>query len=332
MKLKSLAALAALMTSVCAASVATATELKYASSAPSNSPWAKLIDVLVQDTDTRTGGDLKIVPFLNSQLGDEATVIQQVARGRVEMGGFSITAAAVVVPELGLLNAPFLWDSTDQAACALDEHLQTSLRPYFEKRGLVNMSWGETGYQRIFADTPVETVEDLQALKIRVSPAKGSVDAFKAIGVNGVILPLTEINSGLQTGLFDAAELNITFGVMTGAGKLAPVVTRTDHVYLPSLTVVSKRAFDKLPPEQQEVLMTASVPGPEQRRTVQSVEAALTQKLVAEGGSIVDMAPGERDRLRDEMVKSWPQLVKDIGNDAPEVWQLIQDAKAACSD
>lgn len=314
-----------------AATCANAVELKYASAAPSNSPWAKMIDALVQTAAAKSGGSLEIKTFLNSQLGDEATAIQQVARGRIDMGGFSLTATSIVVPELGLLNAPFLWDSTAQAECALDNHLASSLQPYFEERGLVNIGWGEAGYQRIFAAKPIQTAADFDALKMRVSPSKGSVGAFKAVKANGVVLPVTEINSALQTGLVDAAELNITFGIITGAGKLAPVVTKTDHVYLPSLTLVSKRSFDKLTEAEQEALSTSVVPAPKQRATVRGVEATLVKRLTDAGGVVTEMPDAERAKLRDQMVQSWPALVENSGKHAAEVWGLIQDAKAACT-
>ena len=330
-KLKGLTAVLAACATLTAPLMASAVELKYASLAPANSPWAKLIQALIDTAAAKSGGDVVIKPFLGGQLGDEVTVIQQVARGRVDMGGFSLTAAALVVPELALLSAPFLWDTDEQMVCALDQHLAADFQPYFASCGLINMGWGETGYQTIFSKEPITTVAGMDGLKIRVSPNKASVLAFKAAGSNGIVLPASDLNASLQTGLITAAEINITFGVLTGVGQQAPIVTKTNHVYLPSLTVMSTKAFEGLTKEQQDVVMTSSLPAVVQRKTVRGVEAALTQKLTAAGGKIIEMDAGERDKLKEIMSATIPALIEDIGGDAPAAWEMIQKAKAACA-
>ena len=334
MKLTNLKGLTAVMVAcatLTAPLMASAVELKYSSAAPANSPWAKMIQVLVDGTAAKTNGEVVIKTFLSNQLGDEATVIQQVARGRVDMGGFSLTAVALVVPELALLSAPFLWDNDEQMACALDQHLVADFQPYFDAHGLVNMGWGEAGYQTVFSQTAITKVSDLADLKIRVAPAKASVLAFKSVDANGIVLPSSDLNASLQTGLITAAEINITFGVLTGVGQQAPIVTKTNHIYLPSLSVMSKKTFSELTKEQQEALMSSSMPPAAQRATLRGVEGALTQKLLAAGGKVIEMDAGERDKLKEKMVATTPDLIKEIGGDAPAAWDLIQKAKAACA-
>lgn len=311
---------------------ANAAQLKYASITPPNSPWAKLISGLVGNAAKSTNGDLVVKPFLGGQLGSEPVVIQQVARGRVDMGGFSLAAVALVVPELGLLNAAYLWDDRDQAVCALDNHLIESLKPYFEKRGLINLGWGETGYEVVFSKRPLLKASDYEGLKIRVAPSKGAALAFKAFGSNGVVLPAAELNGSLQTGLVDAAEIPTTFGILTGAGQLTPVVNQTNHVYLPSLTVVSTKSFNKLSPENQAALISAPVPAAIQRKTARGVEAAMVKRLTDAGGKFLELDPAEIAILRKKSVATHAELVAQTGGDAVAVWALIQDAKTACTN
>lgn len=206
-KLKGLTAILAACATLTAPLMASAVELKYASLAPANSPWAKIIQVLIDTTAAKTNGEVVITPFLGGQLGDEVTVIQQVARGRVDMGGFSLTAATQAVPELALLSAPFLWDNDAQMACALDQHLIADFKPFFDAKGLVNMGWGETGYQTVFSQEPITTVEQLNGMKIRVSPNKASVLAFKSVGANGIILPASDVNASAICRWLDASAV-----------------------------------------------------------------------------------------------------------------------------
>lgn len=155
---------------------------------------------------------------------------------------------------------------------------------------------------------------------------------FKSFGSNGVILPATKLNGSLQTGLVDAAEIPTTFGILTGIGQLAPVVNQTNHIYLPSLTVVSIKSFNKLSPENQAALMSAPIPAAIQRKTVRGVEAAMVKRLTDAGSKFLELDPAETANLREKSVATQAELVSQTGGDAATVWALIQDAKAACSN
>ena len=83
-------------------------ELRYSSGAPpANNPWAMQIGRFAKDVEEESKGELKIQPFLSSQLGSEQDTVQQVARGRIDMGGYSAGSAALIVPEVALLLMPF---------------------------------------------------------------------------------------------------------------------------------------------------------------------------------------------------------------------------------
>src|SRR5262245_13324292 len=98
-------------------------EFRYTSGAPPKTPWEMQINRFVADLDKESNGTMKLVPFINAQLGNEQDTMQQVARGRIDSGGFSLTAAALLAPELAVLNFPFLFASSAEQDCVLDNHL-----------------------------------------------------------------------------------------------------------------------------------------------------------------------------------------------------------------
>ena len=100
-------------------------ELRYTSGAPpKGNPWAMQIERIAKDVDEESKGELKIQPFLGSQLGSEQDTVQQVARGRIDMGGFSGGSAALVLPEVALLLMPFYFRNAAEVDCVLDNHVQ----------------------------------------------------------------------------------------------------------------------------------------------------------------------------------------------------------------
>ncbi|MBL8674618.1 MAG: TRAP transporter substrate-binding protein DctP [Rhodospirillales bacterium] len=91
-----------------------AAEFRYTTGAPPNTPWVMQLDRFAKDLDEESKSAMKIVPFINAQLGNEQDTMQQVARGRIDMGGFSVAAAALLVPELSLTGLPFYFTSAKQ--------------------------------------------------------------------------------------------------------------------------------------------------------------------------------------------------------------------------
>ena len=78
------------------------------------------VERFAADVTEASKGTIKINAFLGAQLGSEQDTIQQVARGRIDMGGFSLTAGSLIVPELSILSIPFLFKDAKEQDCVLD--------------------------------------------------------------------------------------------------------------------------------------------------------------------------------------------------------------------
>ena len=123
-----------------------AVELRYSSGAPpAGNPWVMQINRLAKDVDEESRGELKIVPFFGSQLGSEQDTVQQVARGRIDMGGYSSGSAALIVPEVALLIMPFYFKNTAELDCVLDNHVAKPLADLFAKKGVQFLGFAEVG-------------------------------------------------------------------------------------------------------------------------------------------------------------------------------------------
>ena len=98
------------------------TELRYTTGAPAKTPWVTQLERFEKDVDEESGG-AQDRAFIAAQLGNEQDTVQQVARGRIDMGGFSNGAVALLVPELSLLDIPFLFKDSAEQDCVIDNHL-----------------------------------------------------------------------------------------------------------------------------------------------------------------------------------------------------------------
>jgi TRAP-type C4-dicarboxylate transport system substrate-binding protein len=315
------------------ASAQSPTELRYATSAPPKTVWAQQIEAMEKLVTANSKNTLKLSVFLNSQLGSEQDTIQQVARGRIDMGGYSITAASLLVPELALLNIPFLFESQKQQDCVLDNHVEKVATDMLAAKGVVMLNWAEVGVASIIGKKPHPNPADVKGLKSRSQPNKVAALMWTKFGANPAPLPVTEWNAAFQSGLIDLADSSPTYYFFSGLSKLAPVVTRTAHQDQAGVIIINKGVFDKLSAEHKKVLTELrKVETPAKVRSeIRGFEGEIYKKHIAAGGQVIEITDAQRAEWRKGIQDAWPQMVEAVGNDAPKVWKVIQDGIKACA-
>jgi TRAP-type C4-dicarboxylate transport system substrate-binding protein len=278
-------------------------------------------------------GTLKINAFLNSQLGSEQDTVAQVARGRIDMGGYSITAGSLIVPEISLLNIPFLFKDQKEQDCVTDNHLTKITADLFLKKGVVLVGWSEVGVADIIGKKPFVSPDELKGLRARSAPSKVAGFMWTQFGANPNPLPVTEWNSAFQTGLIDVADSAPTFYMFSGLAKLAPVVTLTQHQDQGGVVIINKEAYDKLSPEHKKLLLGTGVatPASQLRAEVRGFEGKIREMHKAAGGTIVELTPEQRAVWRKGIEAAWPKMVAAVGGEANAYWKAIQDGIRACS-
>ncbi|ANK79507.1 MAG: hypothetical protein TEF_00905 [Rhizobiales bacterium NRL2] len=324
-------ALAAAAAAILATGAAEAepTELRYATAAPEGTPWGKFLNETVADIHKATD-KLKIVPYFSSALGDEQTALRQVVRGRIDMSGQSGVATSLIAPSFALLNAPYLFDSPEQSDCMFDNHV----RPIFEEKmqasGVVTLSWVEVGHSYTSSKEKIHTLEDIQGMKIRIPPTAASQFFYEELGANGVPMGVVDMVPALKTGQVNAITTSTVYGMAIGLPKLAPftLVHRATHDI--GTVTVSKRVWDGLDDEQKNALAIVDKRVNELRKGIRGAEQFLLGKAAEAGAPVYELPAAEKARWKEAAARATSRLIEEIGGDAPEIWEKIQKAKAAC--
>lgn len=312
------------------AAAQTKIEFKFASSAPPKTPWDAQINRFGTEIEKETGGAIKMVAYGNSVLGSEQDTIVQVQSGRIESGGYSITAGALIVKELALLAAPYLWESEKQIDCVLDNFMFAEYQKLFAKKGLILSQWSEVGWVNVYGKKPITMPEDVKGYKVRMAPANSSKVFWEALGANAVPLGVPDVNPSLQTGLVDGGDYpNLTY-VATGTGKLAPYLTLTQHQHQAGVVVFNKRWYDRLPKDMRDKITKVAAPPQQLRAEVRAVQAGILKAHVAGGGKVITLTPEQLAAWRKATAPAQAELVKEIGGEAPRLWKLIQQGKGQC--
>lgn len=307
--------------------------LRYTTGAPAKTPWVMQLERFAKDVEEESKGSIKIDQFIAAQLGNEQDTAQQVARGRIDMGGFSSGAVALLVPELGLFALPFYFQSAAEQDCTLDTALVTKfVSESLAKKGIQFLGWTEVGTVDIMAKKPFTSPKDVNGIKAASAAHKVNSMMWQALGANPTFVGITEITSAFQTGLVEATATVITFYLPSGLNKVAPVATRLAVSDSPGIIMMNKRTYDAMPKDQQAALMRAVErrPANQLRQEIRGFEETLYGMHVKGGGQMVKPTAEQREEWRNSLTKEWPRMVKELGGDSQTLFSRMEAGRKSC--
>ena len=235
--------------------------VKVGTVAPDGTPWSELIKKMKRDFGkafAESDQKLKFKSYLGGRLGGEKEMVRETREGRLQMYGGSVSSLATVIPELYILESPFLLDSDEEADFVL-ERVRPEVERLLEQRGFIFYQWAENGWQGLAMKGPcLKEMGDLSGKKVRSQEAAVHLETFKALGANPVEMAVPEVLPALKQGVVDGFSNTPLFAFATSWYQGVESFTVTDHIYQPGVIVYSKKWFDGLPkPTQEKLLINA---------------------------------------------------------------------------
>ena len=308
------------------------TELRYTTGAPAKTPWVTQLERFAKDVEEESKGALKIDQFIAAQLGNEQDTAQQIARGRIDMGGFSNGAVALLTPEISLLGLPFYFKDNAEQDCTLDNHMTRPVSDALAKKGVKFLGWTEVGTADVIGKKPFVSPKDVAGLKAASASNKVSAATWTALGANPNAIGITEIASAFQSGLVEVQATVVTFYLPSGLNKVAPVLTRVELSDAPGIVMMNKAKYDGLPKDQQAALDRAIArrPADQLRKEIRGFESTLREMHVKGGGQVVDVTAAQREEWRKMLQPAWPNMVKDLGADGDRFFKQMETGRKVC--
>ncbi|MBL0405997.1 TRAP transporter substrate-binding protein [Microvirga aerilata] len=251
----------------------------------------------------KTGGKMKIQPYWDGALGNDLTATQSVRTGSLEMVLTSTAPLTSIIPAFGVFDLPFLFNDEKEADQLLDGKVGAWFSDKLPAVGAVNLSWWENGFRHTTnSRRPITKAEDFSGVKMRVMQNNIFIDTFKELGSNAVPLAFSEIYSALETRTVDGQENPFNNIENMKFYEVQKYLTLTKHAYSPTLVLFSKKVWDGLSPEEQNVLKECAAVGQKEQRKVnrEKAEVSLTN-LKSQGMQINEIAPEEMARMRDKL-------------------------------
>ncbi len=231
-----------------------AVTLKIATVTPEGSQWMKDMRASAKQIKERTEGRVQIKYYGGGIKGDDKKVLGQIRIRQLQGGAFTPSALSAQYPDLNLYGMPLVFDSEDEAAFVrsqMDERLQQGL----EDAGFVNFGFATGGFANILSNTPVKSLADLKGKRVWVPEGDEiSYISMEALSLSPVTLPLTDVLTGLQTGLIDIVAIPPNVALIMQWHTKVKYVTRVPLVYTLGFMAVDKKTFDKISPSDQSIV------------------------------------------------------------------------------
>src|SRR5262245_54073965 len=254
-------------------------------------------------------------------------ILWLVEHGLLTLGYQSSSYLTDRVPELGVVDLPFLFPSTTAARGAMDGALGRVLAGKIEER--VNyriLGWFENGFRHISNRVrPVHTPADLKGLRIRVLPSQGQARTLERLGAAPMRMDLTQAIEMIKAGSIDAQENPLSNTVTYGVHKFHRFHTLSNHFYISRPIFLHRTAFDAWPADLQQAMRNAITDAIAFQRELHVREEEEAQKAIeAEDCEIVELTAPEHDAfaaavkpLRDEAMTTYGRELIELTAGGP---------------
>ncbi len=304
---------------------------KLGTVAPTGTPWANTLEQIKKRVEAESKGDIKINVSVGGELGGELEIINEIRRGHIQGGGLTSVALTSVIPEMNVLELPFIFDSYEEADFVLDNYLLEPFKKLFSERGLVFVSWAENGWRNIGLKTKfVKTPRDLSGVRIRIQDSQTHLDFWKKMNVIPVPIAMPEVLSALKNGVIEGFDNTALLTLATDWYKGIKYYTVTQHIYQPAAIVYSKKFWDGLSETQRKMMMgEGNLLAPPSRQAVRTLDSELMDVFKTSGVEVYPLTTKERDEFKNSLRGLDLDIVKNLGGESSKIYNLLLDGKAA---
>jgi tripartite ATP-independent transporter DctP family solute receptor len=270
--------------------------MKIATVAPDNTPWSELLKMYKANVEKESGGKIKVKVYLGGTLGDENESVLECKRGQIQAVGVSTGALASEIPDLNVVEIPFLFHDADEADYVIDGVLGTALDPIFKDYGFVLGFWSENGFRQFgLKDGFVKSPADLKGKKMRSQETSVHLDMWKAFGASPKAIPTTEVLTALQNGTVDGFDQALLYAIAASWYTSVKYFTISNHIYQPAVIAFNKDWFDGLPSDLQKVVVDEGRKiQAKGRKAIRKMNPKLIDALKDNGVKVYELTASER--------------------------------------
>ena len=277
--------------------------IKFANQNAKGHPIVQGMERFAQQVEAKSGGKLKVNVFPSGALGSDQANVSALQGGTLEMASMNSGIFASLVKDFEIYDFPFLFANPKEADAVVDGPFGRSVHAKLEEKGIVGLAYYELGFRQLTnSKRPIQKVEDIAGLKLRVIPNPINIDWVSALGANPTPLPFPELYAALEQGAVDGQENPLPTIQGAKLNEVQKYLTLTNHQYNPQSVVISKKFWDSLSADEKRIVQEAAVESAKfQREQSRASAASILEALKKAGMQVNELPPAEMAKLRDKM-------------------------------
>lgn len=281
----------------------------------------RLCRKFAQEVDKRSNGALKFNVYPGSSLMKVNAQFSAVRKGALDMTLLPLPYAGGEVPELNIALMPGLVTSYEQGFAWKKAEIGTALTNLLAEKGVIIVTWIWQAGGAASRSIPIIGPEDVKGLKFRGGSREMDLVA-KAAGAATLSLPSSETYAAMQTGAVDVVTTSatslISFRLQEVSKHLTINKQGKSYWFMLEPLLMSKMIFDKLPKDQQALIMTV---GAEMEKF--ALEGARADDLQVQ--KQYEKAGAKVHDLNDAALKKWVAVARD------SAWKDYAEKNESCA-
>jgi len=234
----------------------------FAASISENTPTGVGLQAMADYINNNSNGTLEAVTYYDTALGDASSLTEALKMGTVDVGVAGTAYFSSLVPEIEVVQLPFLFEDLESARKATAGPVAEKINGMFESNGIVGLSFWENGFRELSNNKrEVKTPADLNGIKMRTLGSTIQIETWSAFGAMTTQIDASELYTSLQQGTIDAQDNPLHEIVSRKLYEVQPYVTMTDATYTPFYMAISKLKWDSLSDSQKELVKEAAEVG-----------------------------------------------------------------------
>lgn len=233
--------------------------IKLATLAPKGTAFHQVLLEMGEKWSQAPGGGVKLIVYTDGTLGGEADMVRRMRVGQIQAAMLTATGLSDIDDSVAALqNMPMIFRSVEEL-----EYVRNKLRPQFERKfrekGFIVLFWGDAGWVRFFSKNPGLYPDDFRRMKLFTWAGDSkATDLWKMAGFHPVELQVTDILTGLNTGLIDTVAAEPYYALAGQFYGPAPHMLDIKWAPLVGATVITEKSFNALKPQAQQALLQAA--------------------------------------------------------------------------
>ncbi len=285
----------------------------YAENQAADYPTTQGANYFAELVEERTEGRIQILVMPEAELGAEKDVLKQLQYGGVDFARVSLSQLAELIPEMNVLEMPYLYEDSRHMWKVLDGEIGDGFLKMADEKDLTGLSWYDAGVRSFYtSEKKITCLEDLQGMRIRVQESGLMADMVEALGAVAFQIPYSEVYSALQQGLVDGAENNWPSYEFMQHYEVAKYFTVDEHTRVPEMQLASSHTWEKLSEEDQQIIRECAKASALYERRIWTLQEKKSRKTAVEkGAEEIVLSQAEEARFREAVQSIYEKYCAD---------------------